>query len=471
MIKVNLADKFNKLLLAIGGSLFLLILVLGWLNENQLPYVQNVGVRGGAETADFVGQQITLYFSRPMDPDSFVDQVTISPQVELKQYWNFSNLVLIPQQTLEPDTKYTLTVSSQIKDIYGERLASDFNYDFTTIPRKLAYISRGAEQDSIVVTDLSMQQNEELFSAANIRLFGINRTHLAVVNATSTGSSRLSVVNLANKQTEVIEEGDVRISALSTSSALPKMLYSIQPIKEYNGIAVPTATHIVKVYDFETRQTTQLQPAFEVGDYVDVRFTRDGLGVMFRDEQGVYYLMDLGQPELNISLGKHIAVSDFDYDSSRVIVLDQPIGPSYLTFPSVALFTKDRDQDPLYDGEEFVIDPVFLPTQNAVLLAKLHKDFPGSKGIFKIVRLDLETRAEQVLLTDNENSLELPRISIDGAYAIIERYTKEDLVNYTGLRNIEFQTKPAGANLIILNLATKEVIDSNVRGVNAVWIE
>ncbi len=87
--------------------------------------------------AEFPIDEIQIVFSKPMNRDSVEKGITIKPIVEASYEWDGTNLFIIPKN-LKSHTKYTVTLSSQIKTRDNELLKWGYVLEFTT-GRKYTY--------------------------------------------------------------------------------------------------------------------------------------------------------------------------------------------------------------------------------------------------------------------------------------------------------------------------------------------
>jgi dipeptidyl aminopeptidase/acylaminoacyl peptidase len=466
------STKFNRTILVIAVAIMIAIGVIGFIGEKLPPRLINIQIVGGNQAAEFVNQQIELQFSRPMNWTEFKDKLTISPTADYQIYWNVSTLFIVFSQPLNPDQEYKITISSQATDNYHDKLEQEINLNFRTKQRRLAFISKEGSQNKVLLASDKLEVKQELFAADKIRLFKISGNYLAIVTETRAGGNELIIKDLQSGAQTTLESGSVRVSGLDISKPAQQILYIVQPVDLADGIAIPTSGSIMKLAALANPEPVELKPPFEVKDVMDVRFSDDGLGAVFRDENGSYVLMDINNPAANVALGRHISMSNFSRDGSKIIMLDQPIGNQIANYPVVSSIDSNRNLEKLFDGSEFIIDPRFLNQSNRVVYSKLDRQLSGSKGVFVIMLLDLDTKKSKPLFAHPaKQSLELPKPSPDDALLVIERYTDQDQQNYEDLRSMEFQAKPANANLVILNLKTEEVIDNGIRGVDAMWLE
>ncbi|MCB9438095.1 MAG: Ig-like domain-containing protein [Anaerolineales bacterium] len=87
------------------------------------PYDGNTGVRPGGGAS--------IRFRTRMDTETFVDKIEVSPDVEWEP-------VVYGEQSLgisfrsQPNTQYTITLKRGTEDIYGNAIATDYTFRFTT---------------------------------------------------------------------------------------------------------------------------------------------------------------------------------------------------------------------------------------------------------------------------------------------------------------------------------------------------
>ncbi len=455
----------------VAGGLFVAIL-LGLSSELRRPHVNFISVLGGVESAEQAGQQVRIGFNRPINWDNQNELITINPEVDHSLYSAGDTLVVVMNEVLQPQSDYTITISDQLQDVYGKKIEDKYDVSFSTKSRSLAFIVRDESGDRIVKSNDSLQNLEDLYTADTITRFEINDDWLAVVSAFDTGATELIIVDRATGREKRLESsGESRISALDISEELGKIMYTAQPVEIAGEIAIAQGPHIIKTYDFNTGETEVFETGLGEQDYIEVRFTSDGLGLIVRAGDGTYYLFDFNNTDVNVSLGKHIAVSNFSKDGDKVMFMDQPIGQVYSAYPTVVIADEDRNLTDVTTSGEFWIDLRFMNTSDNVLYAEQYAELAGAKGIFRIFKYNPQTKESEFLLQDEEQrSLELPIPSPDDELLVIERYTEADQLNYEGLRNMEFQTKPANADLIIYNMGSGKIIDPGIRGVSAVWI-
>ena len=75
---------------------------------------------------------ITVSFSKPMDEPSVESAFNIYPNVEGEFLWNGEVLTFRPRENFQENTTYTVTISTDAKDRWGNNLESSLQFSFAT---------------------------------------------------------------------------------------------------------------------------------------------------------------------------------------------------------------------------------------------------------------------------------------------------------------------------------------------------
>ncbi len=75
---------------------------------------------------------IKVAFSKPMDKASVVSAFSITPPVEGEFEWSDNTIAFYPVAPLEYGITYTVTISTEAKDLDGNNLAEAYSWEFTT---------------------------------------------------------------------------------------------------------------------------------------------------------------------------------------------------------------------------------------------------------------------------------------------------------------------------------------------------
>jgi hypothetical protein len=76
--------------------------------------------------------KVTIQFSKAMDSAALNGQTVTGIPGSYTYDPNTFTATLTPSATLQPNSTYTMTVSGQIKDLYGNVMGQDFTWKFTT---------------------------------------------------------------------------------------------------------------------------------------------------------------------------------------------------------------------------------------------------------------------------------------------------------------------------------------------------
>lgn len=88
---------------------------------------------GGSLVSDLGAKQaIGIEFNKPMDRDTAIRSVSLSPSVSGRtEQLTESSVIFIPEGDLQPETLYTLTISKDTKDKTGLKLGEEYREYFT----------------------------------------------------------------------------------------------------------------------------------------------------------------------------------------------------------------------------------------------------------------------------------------------------------------------------------------------------
>lgn len=470
-------NQFYKFILGFSALSLVVLGVLAWIGENQRPSVTHLEILGEVDTAEYIRQEIALTFSRPMNWEDISSKVTIEPEVDFLLFTNSNQLVFTPSD-LEPGTDYKLTVSTDLHDIYDKSLLYDYTLSFTTETQKYSYLSRSADQDVIYLAGLEGEP-EQIYSASRINDYLIAKDWVIVNSITKDSQEDFLAQHRESNEVIQIESGSVRVTQMAYSKPLNVLVYTVQPVEviasdtEGDAIVAPQDVHTLKRVDLDTGRISEMRLPVTFTDYLDVRFTGDGLGLIARDADGVYYLFDYSDLENNLSLGRHISLSKFSPDGDEVVIMDQNLLGEVSIFPIVTLLNNKQETTQLLDGSKFAIDFEFVPNSEDLIYAGLSKELQASKGVFELRLINKISGESRLLYKDSakqQRSIELPRISPSGKLILAERYTQEQITNFEGQRNIEFQTKPFSGDLLLLDLSTGEVLKEIENAIEADWV-
>lgn len=464
------ADKrFNKILVGAFLVAIFIAAVLAVLVDNTAPHVTGIAINRSKLDQEVSVQKpsIDIYFSHPMDRKSVEDAVKVIPESVYTLNWGMNNLQINFTENLDLDTNYQVSISKDAKDTYGKQPTTDFKYSFQTESPKFTYLERNGLQqqpDKVLTYDLKSASSKELYSELGIEYFARNDNYLVVSTLSAAKVSVLKLKNLAqNTVSEInIGVGQFRVTRLAFSPRYDQFAFVAQEVIERNGVAIPQASSYIYLYDIPSRQIKKFIPP----NILDVMFSPDGGSLLFRGDEAIYYLIDIQTDEL-IELERHFASGGFSREVNRIVFVDyDPV--SGRLYPNINIYNTNREVTSVTNGEQFVVDPEFFHRTEQVIFSEKSQDLDGTKGIFSVIISDLEQKRSKVI-TKEGLSLELPKLSQDDRYVLVENYTPEELKNYQNMRNYVFQTKPYSGGLSVYDLNADKFLDIDLRGVDAVW--
>ncbi len=468
-MRVFFKDKFNLIMSFSIVVILILILIFVYLNLNTAPHVRFVEINGDQNSLGIKDQRVKVYFSGPMNKDSSAHYVTINPSANFSTSWSNNTLFIIFKGNLIASTDYQIKISKDMKDVYGKNLTEDFLYNFKTENLHLAYIQKNSQSDQqIILADPDFQNPKVLFQTSNIKLFALNKDYLVVVTD-SEGIDSLQFKNLKTGEIKKFDLGSVTIDRLDFSPVANQFIYLTQEIEKKDEYTQPSNQIDLNLYDIDSGTNKILNSDYLSIQIIDMKYSADGGSILFKSSDSYYYIIPIDNPSDKTVLERFLADGGFNKDSDKIIYIAYDPLSTYTKAQYLTVYTSDRKQKKLTNGDVPVLDPEYDFTDDDIIFAQEYKELPTTKGIYEIVKIDNKGN-EKVLLKDEDRSLELPRISPDDRYIVIERYTKQNLLNFEDQRNYLFQTKPSSASLIVLDQKDKKLIDNNIIGIEAMWV-
>lgn len=467
---VEALGRYNKIL---GWSVVLvsLIAVLGIVLVNSTsPHIRSVGLPSGSSQQEVtvLKPAIDIFFSHPMDRKSVESSFSVQPDAKVALNWSLNNLQINFAENLDLDTEYTIQVTKQAKDVFGKTLNNDFAYTFHTQSPKFTYLERnGVKQlpDRIISYDLKSNSSTELYSSVGIDYFARNKRYLVVSEIDVAKVSTVHLIDLETKNVTNIAIGNIpfRLTRLAFSPRYDQFAFVAQEVVNRNGVAIPQGSSYMYLYDIPSSTLKKYAPP----NALDVLFSPDGGSLLFRGDEAIYYLMDLQTEDL-IDMERHFASGGFSRDVNRIVFVDyDPISTGSL-YPNINIYNTDRDITSITNGEEFVVDPEFFHRAELIVYSEKYQDLDGTKGLFSVIISDLQQNRLAEIKREGI-SLELPKLSADDRYILIENYLPQELQDYNNMRNYVFQTKPYSGGLSIYDRKSESFMQVDLRGVDAVW--
>lgn len=464
--------KFNTLLISSFVSIFALILMFIFLNTFIHTKVVAVNLNGNKDNANISNQQIRIDFNRPIKKETIENNINIEPTIKFRSLWSGNTLVIIPDSSLDSQTKYTITVNKNIVDIYGDTLTEDFNYEFTTEIPKFAVIEKipASNLDTIAIYNADQTGRQQLLQRENIVFYGINSNYLVLV----TEDKYKNNIEILNRNTGEVKDfnlPNIRINSFSFSPSKYKneFAYIKQEIEVYPTYYLPRSDAKVYVYNIDTQEEKEFNPQDTAKDVAFIEYSRDGSSLLYKTGDSFFNLAETDQQEEYVGIGRFLSNGNFNYDNTLLALINFDPLNTYTTAQFITVFDSNRNTKQITNGDTPALDPQFKNRTNEILYAEFWKELPTTKGIYKIVQTDLEGNKIDIIKSENF-SLELPTISADDRYIAMEQYTEINLKDYSKIRNYGFQNKPYSGSIIIFDTTTNKVYDNKLIGINVKWL-
>jgi len=452
-----------------------IIAMLYFLNLNKefdFKTKENIG------TVNFINTSITLKLNDPVfdyansnESNTLKDFFTLTPSSEFFATSIGDRIILTFKDSLQSETQYTLTASPDLKDVYERRLNKEKTFEFKTTSQRFTYLEKNHPQskDKIVEYDLSSKSQKILFENENISKFGRDNEFLVVSVENKDKSNNIFSINLSEDIQIDLSLKSKKVRNLKFSPTKHEFIYTSYNLVFENGFAFqdPNSTTYFTKYNLDSGQAEVLnlpEAIFDLGEFI---YTNDGEGLLFKSSvNSEYYLMNLNNTENLINIGKHLQTGGFSKDGDKILFTDYDPLSGFSSFPFTTIYSADRDNREITTGEFYYIDPIFS-NDDEIFISEKYKELTGTRGLFKISKLDKNLQRFDVYRKDNM-SIELPRISSDNKYISFETYTEAQLLDYSNFRAYEFQNKPAQGGLVIFDLNKNSII-LELEGIEIVW--
>lgn len=469
---------FTRFRLLLAATIIILVGLIGLftlLNLTSSPHVKNVKLVGTKEEAQLRNQRLQLRFSRPIAKDykqNIAKYITLTPSAPVKTVWTGNQLTIILQEPLQAASAYKLTLSKDIKDSYGDTFARDFNYQFTTRSQKLYYIERNFPQanDRIIETDAELNEKTQIYTSSNeILRFNKQANLLAVIEAQANESKKLKLLNLATGKAVEPMAGNEDVFQAKFSQRSGNLYILSQKFTIEDKFMVPQTGRALYVYNLEQERLHELKFGNTFTDIDEFFLAPDERAIVIKDAVTLfYYLIDLTNPEVSVSLGKYLSTGGFNQAGNLIVFNNIDLGVDD-SQPYVMTINGQREKQVLTDGLNYAVDPVFLPSRaNLMAYAVKAADYPDTKGLSKIVIVDDQGK-QQSEISKEQLGLEIPLPSIDGRFIAFEAYTIPALQDYQNQRSLSYQAKPYVAEIMVYDRNSNTIYERGVRGIEAFW--
>lgn len=468
--------------------------VLTWLSSLDTNRV----ISFSTESESTTFQKLSWEFSRPLEAEQrsrLGELVTIEPEIAGEFKFLGARVEFVPDLPLPYGQNYTISLSSELRDVYANGLAGESNFEFST-PRP-ALLAQNIEQNQILMVEVienSSAPIEVLVDSADpIREYRpdyYRQGFAYTTQPTPAGPSELWWYDWESADAERVElekelvmsnlrfdrDGRLWFIGLIPSTELARRQEQGEFLSEVGEQETFADVRQVYRYNFgsgELRVVEQVQEQagqlFEfdiLGDSVFI-----GLGFDYRawaldtrsTEDTLNYFGEFSQVPALSAGNQVIAGIDISSkaDRSRTPQLNVLVDGESSFTPRAGEFNEFVDI--AAGGDSVVFTVRREPLQFAL-------------GRFSLERLVGEEREVREVIADSESvSFALPQLSPAAEFLAVERYTVADLNdNQRTVRDFFNSGLPESADIIVYNYSNSNVKVSEpivIPGaVNAIWV-
>ncbi len=471
---MNKSDNFKTITITTFVITILILVVLFVLNINKGLEIRTFNIEGRKESAFLNSNSVKIEFNTPLKnytDSELKNLIKINPKVNFTAFSNSTTLLIRFDEGLKGNTNYKLQISTGIQDIYSRELSTNPEYEFKTKDLEFAYINYQVNKKKLVRNNIELNNEKVIFEAENIVDFDSNNYYYAIV---TEHTNRTNNIVLLNKNGNIIKDFELknkRIRNVVLSNKFNDLIFVSIDIQPSEGFPIPLDVGMLNIYNIESETLRKVSFKDNNIEPGDLFFAPDGKTLLIKNQLGSeYYLTNISDqnPEL-IAVGKHLQSGGFNYLGDQIAFIDYDPLEQFESLPYISIYNASRDSTNIQNTGTFNIDPRFYNLKNKILFSEKYKELESTKGIFKISEFDLDTKKTKEILRIENLSLELPQISFDDNYLLIEKFSKQDLTTFQNLRPYEFQAKPPTGKLVLYNLQTKQIIKDDIVGIEAVW--
>lgn len=437
--------------------------------------------------ANIENVKIKIQFNRPVNGEIINNFIESDPKTNFNVKFEQNALVISLLQNLNYNTKYSFTLSKELKDIYNNELGEDYYFEFNTKGQKFVYLQRNYPNslDRIILFDLDSRQSFELFSAPLIQDYHATEEWLVVSIVNSKGTNDISIKSLTNNYSSNLKLENIKVSQISISKNNNEFLYVGQKIeeREINGqkFLAPNVSdpyNTLYLYSFNNTQTKIVSPNNTAEDIIDAKFTPDGSSILYRSNNqlnpGHYYLYPLENNLEVISLGFFSVITEFNKTADKLLFLSFDRENPYMAGNFIGILNSSRETQAITDGQKYVGEPIFGSVTNNIYYSINYKTIENSRGLFEIKYYN---EGEKDLLKIDNFSLENPKVSLDEKYLAAEKITETELKNLFNSDNMVIardfidHKKPDKGGIVIFNLEKNEIMFEIANGIDLIWLK
>jgi Tol biopolymer transport system component len=473
-------SNYQKILL-INLGLLVLALVLAFLIPLKPLRVVDVQLPD-----TIIDPQIQITFSDLIDRSGFAGNFKITPYLPGKISWVGKKMVFTPDQNLNYQDSYTISLETGIISERGTKLPEEVNLNFKMPEPEFLLLETSLGQGRLAKINVLNQAVQYLSPEGKVvKNYDYDQTEKRLLYLASTQASfendqtvdfqiHLTDLNSVNPAPQILSEVSQN-HYLHQAKWVPyenKLLITRTKLIRENGFVFLSnheADRELILYDLNSGKIQQIT----TGNALVYEFypTPDGHGVLFIDDQGVLVLHDLE------SGNEEILVNDF-YDYFGFSEYGAYLLYTVLPGEGVFAFGNDLVTQDQYGGKNLllknpngVVDHPSLSADEKLIVFKYYLESFEQQGRvnFVLAAKDLEQDRLDVLVDNSQISVEEPSLSPDGQRIVyLQMDFGEDGPIKAGYD--DYNREFSGGRVAIFNLNDKSNKLSEVQGYSPSWI-
>lgn len=468
IMKLNL--KFTQIFGISVGSLVIVLVVLLLLNTGSGLRIRQVVIEGGFSEAEISSQQIVVRFNRPMAKQNWEELVTIEPEAEISFLERGTDLFIFFPKNIIANSEYTLSLSAEIKDIYEEPLGETETVNFTTRKLELYGQNLGEDETTISRWVLPEMEKSDLYSTdKSIRQYDVSSDFIAVVEEVKSEVYAVKLLNVNTRSEQWLTDTDSESAYAVQFVPARNLLYILkEKITYIDEYPVSDGGRSLFLYSLDTGASTKLSLNEQIRDVDEFKVSQDGRTILLRDSADAqYYVVDANNSANSLALGKFASTGGISPDNSKVAFSKLDLVGN-TPEPFIVTVNEEKEETIISKVSAYSIDPYYASTTDQIIYSRRFEEIEGSRGLFEVFLLKSEDGI-MTRLKESGLSLELPQLSPDDKFVVVESYMPEQLLDYANLRILGFQAKPNTSVAKIYSVADTGLVADLEDTINLKW--
>jgi hypothetical protein len=342
-------------------------------------------------------------------------------------------------------------------------------YEFTTAEPSFTYLERNyGPGDGLKAVDKTIQraplsrESTPLFGEERTKRFARNDRYLAVVLPLADNTDELRVVDLESRDERSVGiPYNTRVDSLRFSPVGNAFVFVTRVIPEADDAEPKPEVHDSNKlyrYDVDNEQLHSVGTLSDEGNVESALYSRDGQALLYLTLDGVYYLTSAARTTEPTLVGIYGDSGEFDRTNTKLAFQSNDGATIY------DAQAKELQELPYVGAGGSISAPTFLHNSDEPIY--IWDPFNARTGETTRVYVADENENEK-LVTESQPSerfFDDPVVSSDDRYVLIEAAPKSSRSDdYVGNR------QPENARLVLYDRFSREVIESDTRGVDPVW--